>query len=54
MINTLVNFYKRNNSQNMDKQPIKFLVNNQNNIYTFYALTFWLGGIVISSNLLFR
>ena len=43
MIKWLVGFHKRNNIKNLDKQPIKFLVQNENNIYKFAAGFYWVG-----------
>ena len=43
MIKGLVDFHKKYNAKNIDKQPIKFLVKNENEIYNFAAVFYWFG-----------
>ena len=54
MIKALVGFHKRNNQKNINRQPIKFLVNNEQGIYLFYASLFWFGAVVISYGILIK
>lgn len=48
MIGWLVRFHKNNNVKNLNKQPIKFVVENEKNIYNFAAGFYWVGAILIS------
>lgn len=48
MIKALVGFHKRNNIKNLNKQPIKFLVQNEHSIYNFAAGFYWIGIAFVS------
>lgn len=52
MIRLLVGFHKKNNIKNLNKQPIKFVVENEKNIYNFAAGFYWIGAIFISFGIL--
>jgi hypothetical protein len=52
MIKLLVGFHKKNNVKNLNKQPIKFVVENEKNIYNFAAGFYWIGAIIISFGIL--
>ena len=43
---------KSNNKNNLDKQPVKFFINNELNIINFAQYFYWFGGIVISLEIL--
>lgn len=52
LVSSLVSFHKRNNSKNLDKQPIKFLVNNESYLIQSLAVFYWLGGAIIAFGIL--
>jgi hypothetical protein len=52
MIKRLVEFHKKNNVQNLNKQPIKYIIENEMNICNFAAGFYWIGGIIISLGIL--
>ena len=52
MIKAVVGFHKRNNPQNINCQPLKFLIDNEESIYFIYASFFWLGAVIISYGIL--
>ena len=54
MIKALVGFHKRNNQKNANRQPIKFLIENEESIYIVYASFFWFGAVVLSYGILFN
>lgn len=45
--NILIKFHQANNSQNLDKNPVKFVVNNVEKIKIGIKLLFFLGGFII-------
>ncbi|MFZ4930958.1 hypothetical protein [Chryseobacterium sp. Mn2064] len=45
--NVLIRFHQANNSQNIDRNPIKFVINNVDNIKLGFKLIFFLGGFII-------
>ncbi|WP_165734419.1 hypothetical protein [Polaribacter sp. 20A6] len=47
LIGTVVNFHKKNNVKNLNKQPIKFFVKNELKIINMARLFYWFGGIII-------
>ena len=47
LIGTVVNFHKKNNVKNLNKQPIKFFVENELKIINIAKLFYWFGGIII-------
>jgi len=53
MIKSVVDFHKKNNSKNLDKQPTKFLIQNEKNVHIVYSAFFWFGALVISYGILF-
>ena len=40
-------FHKKNNKRNLNKQPIKFFVENELIIINFAKAFYWFGGIII-------
>lgn len=52
MIRLVINFHKRHNQKNLHRQPVKFLVKNEGNIYKYYAAFFWLGAALMSYDIL--
>jgi len=47
IIGKVIGFHKKNNKQNLNKQPIKFFVENESNIINFGKIFYWFGGIII-------
>jgi len=47
IIGKVINFHKKNNKQNLNKQPIKFFVKNELNIIKISRFFYWFGGIII-------
>ncbi|PZW37627.1 hypothetical protein LX95_02872 [Mesonia algae] len=47
IIGKVVNFHKKNNAKNLNKQPIKFFVENELKIIKIARLIYWFGGIII-------
>ena len=54
MIKAVVGFHKRNNGENLDKQPVKFLIQNEHAIYRFSAGFYWIAIVLISIVILFN
>lgn len=54
MIDSLVNFHKRNNQENLNKHPIKFLIQNQKQIYIIFCSFYWFSALMISYRILFK
>ena len=54
MITYITGFHKRNNQKNLNRQPLKFLIDNEENIYKIYCVYFWFGALVISYGILFN
>ena len=50
IVKKVVGFHKSKN--NLDKQPVKFFINNELNIINFAQYFYWFGGIVISLEIL--
>lgn len=48
MLRGLVRFHKKNNAKNIDKQPIKFLIQKENKIYNFAAGFYWVGIVLFA------
>lgn len=46
--------HKKVNAQKLDKQPIKFLIENEKNIYNFAVWFYWIGFVFISLNILLK
>ena len=46
MIGTVVKFHKRHNKENLNKQPVKFLIQNESKIVFVYQSFFWIGAIL--------
>jgi F420-0:gamma-glutamyl ligase-like protein len=47
IIGELIGFHRKNNERNLNKQPIKFFVENELNIINFVKAFYWFGGIII-------
>lgn len=47
-LNRLVKFHKNNNADNLDKQPIKFYIQNKTAIIKFAKGFYWFGFVVIA------
>ena len=43
----LIGFHKKHNTDNLDKNPLKFFLNNSNKIKNAYKIVFFLGGFLI-------
>ena len=52
LIKKVVNFYKKNNANNLNKQPIKFIVNNELIIIKYAQYFYWFGCLLISIGIL--
>ena len=52
IIKLLIGFQKKYNTNNLNKQPIKFIVENEKNIYKLASGFYWFGGIIISLGIL--
>ncbi len=46
MIKLLIGFHRKYNSSNLERQPIRFFVNNEDQIVRFFEGFFWIGGAV--------
>lgn len=53
MINLLIGFHKRFNESNINKEPIRFLVTNEDKIFKILSSFFWLGGLMIIIGVLY-
>lgn len=47
-LNRLVKFHKNNNADNLDKQPIKFYIQNKTAILRFAKGFYWFGFVIIT------
>ena len=47
IVSKVANFHKIFNKNNLDKQPIKFLIKNELNIIKVAQYFYWLGAIII-------
>lgn len=47
MLKWLIDFHKKYNRQNLNKQPIQFVIENEKRIYNFFAGFYWVGAITI-------
>lgn len=54
MIKGLIGFHKAFNAKNLNRQPIRFVVDKEEGIYKFFAGFFWIGAILWSVEILFR
>jgi hypothetical protein len=54
LIHKIIGFQKKNNAENIDKQPIKFFVDNELNIIKFAQYFYWFGALISSLGLLFN
>ena len=54
LIQKVVNFQKKYNSENLNSQPIKFFVENELSIIKFGQSFYWFGAIFICFNILFN
>ncbi len=48
IIKSVGNFHRNFNKNNLDKQPIKFALKNEESFIKFAKLFYWLGFVVIS------
>ena len=48
IINRLEKFHKNNNFRNLNKQPIRFLLQNKNIIIEFAKAFYWIGFTIIT------
>lgn len=48
IVKSVGNFHRNFNKKNLDKQPIKFALKNEDNFIKFAKIFYWLGFIVIS------
>lgn len=48
IIHSSINFHKKNNFENIDKQPIKFFIDNNNRIIKIKRIFYWVGFVIIS------
>lgn len=54
IIKRINTFHKTRNVTNINKQPIKFVIENETQIIRFAQGFYWIGGIIVIINLLFR
>ncbi len=54
LIQHLVGFHKRNNPENINKLPLKLLIENEFKIIKFAQYFYWFGGVIISFQKLFN
>jgi hypothetical protein len=54
LIHKVIGFHKRNNTERINKQPIKFLIDNEFKIIKFAQYFYWFGAIIISFQILFN
>ena len=47
-LNSLVKFHENNNADNLDKQPIKFYIQNKTAILRFAKGFYWFGFVIIT------
>ena len=47
VIRKVVDFHKKNNVENLNRQPIKFFVENDSNIIKIARFIYWFGGVII-------
>lgn len=47
MTNKLLNFQEKNNTANINKNPVRFALDNKNTIKSFYKIFFFIASIVI-------
>ncbi|MGJ8745649.1 hypothetical protein [Polaribacter sp.] len=52
IIQKVIGYHKKYNSNNIDKQPIKFFVDHELNIIKYAQYFYWLGGLLISLGIL--
>ncbi len=45
--NVLIRFHQVHNAQNLDKNPVKFVMNNADKIKTAFKLLFFVGGFLV-------
>ena len=53
MIKSLVRFHKKNNQENLNKQPTKFLVQNEKGIINFAFGFYWVGAFIMVYGIIF-
>ncbi|MDQ7918488.1 hypothetical protein RBU60_12995 [Mesonia sp. MT50] len=51
VIKGLIGFHKKYNVQNLHRQPVKFVVEHEQEIYKFASGFYWLGAVIISMSL---
>lgn len=51
--NVLIGFHKKYNRENLDKNPVKFAVNNAGKIKKAYKIMFFLGGFLVYYGIVF-
>ena len=54
VINRAEKFHKEYNFNNLNKQPIKFFIQNKNAIIKFVKAFYWIGFVIISIMILFN
>lgn len=54
MINRTEKFHKEHNFSNLNKQPLKFFLQNKNVIIKFAKAFYWIGFVIISIMILFN
>ena len=47
LVKLITSFHKRNNKQNLNRQPIKFVIENELKIIRFIQVFYWIGGILL-------
>ncbi|SDS03078.1 hypothetical protein SAMN05216503_1749 [Polaribacter sp. KT25b] len=54
LIKKVTGFHKKYNSKNINKQPVKFAVDNELNIIKYTQYFYWFGCLLISIEILFN
>ncbi len=52
IVKSVGNFHRKFNKNNLDKQPIKFALENEENFIKFAKAFYWLGYLIISYGVL--
>lgn len=50
--NRPISFHRKNNFDNIDRQPIKFFINNADKIIKIKRIFYWIGFVIISAMIL--
>ncbi|SDR65933.1 hypothetical protein [Christiangramia echinicola] len=48
VIKTVGNFHRKHNSKNLNRQPVKFAVQNEAIIIRVFSIFYWIAGLLIS------